>query len=149
MKIYLRRFAYMDSCTRGQLNVRGNVFETIERPWVRNPKGPGGLPFKSCVQDGSYILRPFTRPSGNKAFILSNPDLGVFEQDDDRKSGEWGRYLILIHSGNTVEDVVGCIAPGMSGVEKAVWESRKAMSKIVGLLQDDEHELVIEPKGTS
>jgi hypothetical protein len=48
-------------------------------------------------------------------FILSNPDLGVYEQEFNVPEPGRGRYLILIHSGNSSEDVVGCIAPGMSG----------------------------------
>jgi hypothetical protein len=44
---------------------------------------------------------------------LVNEELGVWYQKDDRPE-DWGRYLVLIHSGNYVDDVVGCIAPGLS-----------------------------------
>ncbi len=148
MNIELERFAYLDDCTRGVLRVGNHSFQTIERPWVRNPDGAGGTPFESCIPDGSYRLRPYTRPSGKKAFILSNPDLGVWEQDGDRIQTSWGRYLILIHPGNTVDDVVGCIAPGLTGSDRSVGSSRAAMLKMLELLEGSEHDLRILPKGT-
>ena len=146
MNIRLERFAYLDDCTRGVLHIGNHAFQTIERPWIWNPEGPGGLPFKSCVPDGTYNLRSYTRPSGKKAFILRSEEKGVYETVDD-KGGATGRYLILIHPGNTVDDVVGCIAPGLTGDDRFVRDSRKAMAKIVELLNGAEHELRIAPKG--
>jgi hypothetical protein len=148
MIITLERFAYLDECTRGVLHVGNHTFQTVERPWVRNPDGPGGTPFESCIPDGTYRLRAWTRPSGKKAFILSNPEHGVYEQEEDM-GGPVGRYLILIHVGNSVADVVGCIAPGLTGSDRGVGSSRNAMLKIHGLLDGYEHELRIEPKGAS
>lgn len=146
MNITLERFAYLDDCTRGTLHVGNQSFQTIERPWVKNPDGKGGLPFESCIPDGTYRIRAYTRPSGKKAFILSNADNGVFEQQEDME-GATGRYLILIHSGNTVADVVGCIAPGLTGDDRFVGNSRAAMLKLHELLEGYEHELRIAPKG--
>lgn len=149
MIIVLERFAYLADCTRGVLKVGNQSFQTVERPWIKNPAGPGGMPFESCVPDGTYRLRSYTRPSGKKAFILSNPDLGVWEQDEDRDTRGWGRYLCLIHSGNTVADVVGCIAPGLTGDDRSVANSRAAMLKLHELLDGYEHDLAIRPKGAS
>ena len=149
MNLLLKRFAYLNDCTRGALYVGNEVFQTVERPWIRNPDGAGGLPFESCIPDGTYNLSPYTRPSGKKAFILSNPELGVWQQDEDRTHSEWGRYLVLIHPGNTVEDVVGCIAPGLTGYDKTVGSSRNAMLKLHELLGGGEHELRIAPKGAT
>lgn len=148
MNIMLNRFAYLGDCTRGVLHVGNHTFQTIERPWVKNPDGSGGLPFESCIPDGTYRLRAYTRPSGKEAFILSNSDKGVYEQKDDM-GGSTGRYLILIHPGNTVDDVVGCIAPGLTGGDHFVSDSRKAMSKLHELLEGSDHDLRIGPKGTS
>ena len=146
MNLTLQRFAYLDNCTRGELHVGDQSFQTVERPWIKNAAGPGGLPFESCIPDGTYHLRAYTRPSGKKAFILSNSALGVWEQDSDRPNTEWGRYLVLIHVGNTVKDVVGCIAPGLTGTDRAVGSSGAAMVKIIELLAGSEHELRIAPK---
>lgn len=148
MIIKLERFAYLGDCTRGALTIGNHTFQTIEKPWVAYKEAAGGTPFESCIPDSTYRLRAHIRPGGRKAFILSNSNVGVFEQDADRPASQ-GRYLILIHPGNTVEDVVGCIAPGLTGGDRYVHDSRKAMKKIHELLEGFEHELVIYPKGTS
>lgn len=148
MIVELERFAYLDDCTRGVLKIGHQSFQTIERPWIKNNESAGGLPFESCVPDGTYRLRAYVRPSGKKAFILSNPDLGVYEQAEDRPFDN-GRYLILIHPGNSTADVVGCIAPGLTGDLKFVGNSRAAMTRIIELLEGFEHQLRIFPKGTS
>lgn len=149
MNLVLDRFAYLDDCTRGVLHVGNHTFQTIERPWVRNPAGEGGMPFESCIPDGTYSLQNHTRPSGKKAFILRNSALGVYSFDSELTTPGLGRYLILIHVGNTVDDVVGCIAPGLTGVDRGVRDSRKAMLKLHELLNGGEHRLEIRPKGTS
>ena len=149
MIITLDRFAYLDDCTRGTLHVGNHTFQTIERPWVKNSAGPGGTPFESCIPDGTYHLRSYTRPSGKKAFILSSPDNGVWEQKEDMEHTSWGRYLILIHPGNTVADVVGCIAPGLTGSDRSVGNSRNAMLKLHELLGSEEHDLAVRPKSTN
>lgn len=149
MNLILERFSYLDDCTRGILYVGNQSFQTIERPWVRNPEAPGGKPFESCIPDGEYRLQGHTRPSGKKAFILSNEALGVYENQTDLPEEGKGRYLILIHVGNTVSDVVGCIAPGLTGIDRAVLESRKAMLKLHELLNGSEHRIEIRPKGTT
>lgn len=150
MIIDLKRFAYLEDYTRGVLQIGNSTFQTVERPWVPFSKGPGGTPFESCVPDGDYHLRPYTRPSGQKSLILSNAEKGVYEQDSDRSNSK-GRYLILIHPGNTADDVVGCIAPGLhAGNELGfVGSSRLAMEKILSLLEDSEHTIRIGPKGAS
>jgi hypothetical protein len=149
MIITLERFAYLNDCTRGVLHVGNDSFQTIEQEWHKNPAGPGGLPFESCIPDGTYQLRHYMRPSGKKAFILSNSDCGVYEADSERVDSSWGRYAILIHPGNTTADVVGCIAPGLTGTDRAVGSSRNAMLKLLELLNGSTHELRIEPKGAS
>lgn len=125
----LVRFAYTPTETQGILN---DKWYTIERPWIKGPH-PGGLSFESCIPDGSYKLIPHTRPNGDKVVALVNPRLGVWYQKDERPD-VWGRYLVLIHSGNYVEHVVGCIAPGLSRTiyqnRMMVGASRAAMSQI-------------------
>jgi len=116
---------------------------TLERPWIAGL--PGGMPFESCVPDGEYDLIPHERPNGDRVFALRNPDCGVYYTDQER-AGRDGRYLILIHSANWVEQVVGCIAPGLVRTiaenKRMVRSSRAAMRR---LMRGKYTSLLIEP----
>lgn len=145
MKLRLVRYAYTDTETLGKLNVPTDTgvatFHTIERRWIEH-NDPGGRPFESCIPDGSYALTPYQRTNGDKVFALVDPQLGVYFRAADRIPDEdgnkVGRYKILIHAGNYVDDVVGCIAPGLSRVihqnRQMVTSSRAAMQHIRNLL---------------
>jgi hypothetical protein len=134
----------MPDRTMGKLYVGEEVFHTIERPWIPSPDHFGGKNFESCVPDGMYVLNPFDSEKHPACFSLVNENLSVFLDKD----AEPGRWAILIHSGNYVTDVVGCIAPGLTADESHVWNSRKAMNRIRALVADDEeHTILIEPRG--
>jgi len=155
MNLELKRFSYASTETEGVLSMSSFDLATIERPWV-SWDARGGKPFASCVPDGSYILDPWTRPDGKEVYILSNPDLGVYRLKDDRPRG-FGRYLVLIHIGNYVSNVVGCIAPGLHRVimknrktgnyERSVASSGEAMRIITEQLgREETHRLTISSK---
>ena len=133
-----------DMATMGILTFGDTTLSTIERPWL--PTDPGGKPFESCVPPGDYELIWHARANGDGVVALVNPGFGVYYQDDDRPN-EVGRYLILIHAGNWVFDVVGCIAPGVGRTvtEKGpmVTNSRKAMSILMDWLGDDPAKILI------
>lgn len=103
------------------------------------------MPFESCVPDGLYELLPHERPNGDYVFALRNPDLAVYYTEQERGSKP-GRYLILIHSANWVEQIIGCIAPGLvrtiANNKIMVRSSRLAMRKIMATKYDT---LLIEP----
>ena len=67
---------------------------TVEKPWLDNK------PRESCIPEGQYELKlgMFNR-GGYPAYEVMNVP---------------GRTLIKIHIGNSIDDVVGCIAPGKS-----------------------------------
>lgn len=92
--VTLERFAYTPFGTFGRLAVDGFQCYTVERPWLNNKVG------QSCIPEGEYELSPgrFNR-GGYRAYQLMDVP---------------GRSLIKIHIGNTMDDVIGCIAPGMS-----------------------------------
>lgn len=143
-QLVLERYNYSQTETEGHLWLNDNEFVyTLERPWIGDV--PGGLPFESCVPDGEYSLRHHIRPNGDRVFALWNPDLSVFYTKQERGSDE-GRYLILIHSANWVEQVVGCIAPGVVRTiaenKRMVRNSRQAMAKIMSRKYDS---IVIRP----
>jgi hypothetical protein len=148
MKIELIRHAYLPTCTLGRLEVGRLQLATIERPWIRNPDGPGGKPRVSCVPDGEYRLIQHSSERFPNVWALINPALGVWYQPHDvpRNQG-WGRSAVLIHAGNRVRDVIGCIAVGSRhGViegEPAVISSQIALGDLRGTLKVGEHQLVV------
>lgn len=136
MIIILQRQQYLSDCTLGFLDVAGKRFFTIERPWEPHPEGRAGIEHRSCVPEGSYRLIPYTRPSGEKTFALSNPNLDVYQAPFDipRERHGVARCLILIHAADYVHDVLGGIGPGLDRTRDRngwlVTSSRDAMNQI-------------------
>lgn len=136
MVLTLQREQFLADCTLGFLEVAGKRFFTIERPWEAHPQGLAGAEFRSCVAEGSYRLLPFTRPSGEKTFALSNPQLDVYQAPYDIPRDRHGlaRCLILIHAADYVHDVLGGIGPGLDvSRDRNGWlvtSSRDAMNQI-------------------
>lgn len=145
MDAFLDRFSYSSEDTEGKLSAPGMCLATIERPWIPS-RYPGGKPYESCVPDGVYDMVLWESPSKGWCFRLSNPSLGVYETEEEANGK--GRFLILVHVGNWMDDVVGCIAPGKSrGVldgRRAVTDSGAAMRMLLESL-DDENTLTIGP----
>lgn len=151
----LERFSYSPSETEGIWHVGPHQLPTLERPWVPGPD-LGGLPFKSCVPDGQYELRAYTRKNGDDAFKLVNPELGVFATEPEMREAGGGRYDILAHSANFMHQLVGCIAPGMARIlmmnnvtqsmERSIGSSREAIRIMRAMLSPNEtHVVVIRP----
>ena len=111
MIVTMQRFCYSEMGTFSHLEVEGGFScYTVERPWEDNK------PYKSCIPEGEYeiILGRYNR-GGYPAYELQDvPD----------------RSLIKIHRANTMDELLGCIAPGSSlGWVKgrwAVWNSTTA-----------------------
>lgn len=147
MLITLERFAYTPTETQGRISLGNFYCWTIEQPW-RPHCEPGGVPFRSCVPDGIYTLRKHVRPDGTKTFALENKHLGVQVY---KPHGAPGRDLCILHPGNYVTDVKGCIAPGESRVisdgELMVTNSRVTFSELMDRIPWIEgHLLEIRPE---
>lgn len=119
------------------------VFHTVEQEW--RPTAPGGEPFNSCIPEGRYKLRLHKRAKGETVLALVNPGLGVYYKDSHRLN-KVGRYLCLIHSGNTHADVTGCIAIGLGRSGQTVTSSRKAVKQLMEYVGDEDVELFITQK---
>lgn len=136
MLITLHREQYLPDCTLGLLEVSGKKFFTIEKPWRQSEAGRGGVEHYSCVPEGEYRMVPWTRPSGEKTFALSNPQLDVYQRPFDvpRDKRSIARSLILIHAADYVHDVLGGIGPGLGRSRDpdgwVVTSSRDAMNQI-------------------
>lgn len=149
MNLTLERFRDDGERTLGNLTVGERTFATVERPWIPNPKGRGGMPRQSCVPIGSYRVIPHHSVNFPNTYALVNYDLGVYYQPNDVPKGQdWGRVAILIHVGNFVRNVIGCIAVGMEhgtlGGEPAVLRSGRAMRELDQILARQSHTLTIQ-----
>ena len=120
----------------------------IERPWIDDGT-PGGKSFESCVPSGIYELLPYTRNNGDEVYALVNEELGVYYHYDDvpgdseEEKRQNGRWAVLIHVGNWVRDVVGCLAPARGqGFDSKTGEpmvnsSGRAVKEIMSRLNKD------------
>lgn len=141
----LVRHCYLPDRTRGKLYVEDEVLHTLERPWLASPDHHGGKNFESCVPNGVYALQPFTSDAHPNVWRLTNSELDVF---GNKPGTEPGRWDILIHVGNYVKDVVGCIAVGLTADEEHVWNSKLAIERLRNLLTENYYELEIRSKET-
>ena len=118
---------------------------SLEQEWRPAKDHLGGTNNNSCVPDGIYELIPFVRPkNGLIVPQLYNPDLGVYKFVDDLPP-EGGRFLNLMHPGNTPEDIEGCIACG-TWLREPGWvgNSRDAQAYIMQAFNAGDRELIIE-----
>lgn len=158
MELLLVRHAYLPTVTLGRLYVGDLTLATLEEPWLPNPLGPGGqrrdgLKHESCVPDGTYELEPHNTLKHPNVWALSNPRLGVWHYAVP-PGLSYGRAAILIHSGNTIADIEGCILVGLrhGRIEStdAVLESRAALVQLQARLAASVHSIIIRPTaGTS
>lgn len=155
MNVSLTRIAYLPTVTLGRLRVGSLNLATLEEPWRADPDGLGGqrreLPLmESCVPDGSYILRAHNGTKWKNTWALDNPLLGVYQYPNQIPDGQsFGRSSILIHSGNTVDSILGCILVGLRhgrlDNKDCVLESAKALDLLRTAMGPGSHVLDIRP----
>lgn len=147
MDVELVRLGYLPTATLGLWRIGGAQFETIERPWVPDPDGPGGQAQQSCIPDGRYVLRPWDSPKFGAVYLFEAPELGVYATAVPAGQ-RYGRTHVLLHAANEVRELLGCVAPGMrAGIVDGkhwVYESRRALERISELLgRVDVHSVTI------
>lgn len=104
---------------------RTETFATVEKPWK------GNKPFESCIPEGEYVVKRHNSPKFRECYQVQN----VF-----------GRTHILLHTGNTADDVVGCIAIGtMLGNEYNILQSRLAFNRLLKAVPVGDFNLSIKP----
>ena len=118
-KVILERFAYSPHGVFGRIIIPEFECFTVERPWLDNK------PRESCIPEGTYKIElgQYNRGGYPAYEVLEVPN----------------RSLIKIHIGNTIDDVIGCIAPGkaLGYLERkwAVTSSRKAFNEFMGAME--------------
>lgn len=130
MDIVLERFAYTPDGTFGRLTAGNETFWTVERPWVGNQRR------KSCIPEGHYPM--MLRDSG----VVARSSKGDFTMGWEVCDVP-GRSLIMIHPGNWMSDLLGCIAPGMTwgivGDKIGVGSSQEAFRRLMAILSVELH----------
>jgi len=134
MRITLERYESTDSGTFGVMKAGHLTLHTVERPWLNNE------PFESCIPPGEYKLIPYTRNNGDEVYALVGGTVSLAKEDGFR------RYAILIHIGNWMTDVVGCVAPGLSRSGVMVQNSKMAMDRLMNVLGGQDHTITIDFK---
>ncbi len=113
----LLRYRQTKDYTLGWLVVKGEVFYTIERPWLNNKQNV------SCIPTGDYKFK-FLAKSGSGKY-----------RNVYHVTGVTGRSGVLIHNGNLVSHSRGCIIIGSRlgtlGGKTAVLGSRSALRRLV------------------
>lgn len=117
---FLIRNDISSECIRGVLYAEGEIFHTLERPWLNNRVN------QSCISAGTYDVDFLPRSSSGKyrnVFCLRSVP---------------GRSGILIHSGNTVNHSKGCLIigkrRGVLAAKRAVLNSKTALYELVDLM---------------
>ena len=96
--------------------------QTLERPWIFNERKV------SCIPTGTYLVKRHNSPKFGQCFKVQDVK---------------GRSDILIHSGNVVNDTLGCILVGLSAGSAddnntaMIYNSRKAMAVLLALIDKE------------
>lgn len=125
-RVRLRRFAYVppryEMGTFGELLIPSLDFRcvTVEQDWE------GNKPYLSCIPEGSYpLVRGHFHRGGYETFEINDVP---------------GRSLIKLHRGNTLDNLMGCIAPGESlGFLNGHWavvDSASAFDRMMEALRE-------------
>lgn len=122
-KLILKRIDSSSECVLGVLELDGKeICKTLELPWRDNQKGI------SCIPAGEYKLSPYPSSRFGEVYIVN---------DVPNRTG------ILIHTGNTADDIEGCILVGDSygklNGKKAVLNSRQAFNLLKETLGEEEY----------
>jgi len=117
MKLVLTRSDYGPKGTYGFLSVESGPprFVTLELPWLDNQKQI------SCIPKGTYKIIRHNSPKFGKVWKVENVP---------------GRSEILIHTGNFLADIQGCILLGKGLIPTGITNSRLAVAEFMEILKD-------------
>lgn len=98
----IERFAYTPLGVFGRCYIEGQELFTVERPWLNNERSI------SCIPEGRYTCSPrFYNKGGYEAIEITQVP---------------GRTNVLLHKGNTMHDLAGCIAiTAKLGCVEGIW----------------------------
>jgi hypothetical protein len=111
LNLTIERSEFSNNCIIGTLFIDGK-FEcyTLELPWRENQRKI------SCIPEGTYKVVHRTSPK---------------YKDHLHVTGVPNRDLILIHTGNSAKDILGCILVGTAKAKDFIGHSRVAMTALM------------------
>lgn len=131
MMLTLRRDTSCSEATLGVLEVEGKKLFTIEPPWVPHPEGgPAGALFVSRIPAGAYRVEPFKMPSGEKAYIISNPAAGVHQLPFQipKPQRHTCRSRITIRAANYAFEAIDAIGVGLARTKTPMgWKLERSL----------------------
>ena len=109
------RDTFTSVSTIGELFVNGERFcDTLELPYKNNERNI------SCIPEGHYKVRlRYPRESATRDY------LHLLIQDVPN------RDFVLVHIGNTAQDIRGCVLVGLGSQQDSVQNSRMAMELLI------------------
>lgn len=99
----------------------GSEIKTLERPWK------GNKPYVSCIPEGEYIVKR-DHTGKHRYFAVQEVE---------------GRSAIEIHPANTVNQLLGCIAPCLYLEKGVARHSTEACLKLIELYGENSFHLLI------
>lgn len=97
----LERFCYSPNGTFGRLIVGDLKLWTVEKPWANN------VPRESCVPEGEYTLEHHEGSKYKDTWALIGETVSHWPGEGKPRS------TCVFHKGNSMHNVLGCIAPGL------------------------------------
>ena len=131
-QIKVVRFKQTSSSTTSKVTIEGSNFQGF----ILEPAGPSTATanLDRRIPTGTYKIAPYTSAKYHNVFVLTNDQVSY-----DRR--------ILIHSGNSPKDTLGCLLTGLSHAEDWVSNSVLALNQLRKIIKDgggpDNFELVI------
>jgi len=118
------------------------LMQTLELPWLDNQNDI------SCIKEGLYYVKKFVEDGKTYLYIVKDRDQELSREPGFKNWCDKKRFNVRMHTGNTVEDITGCVVVGSKFGRHmdyhAVLESRDAFKKLLTWLgKDDIFELQI------
>jgi hypothetical protein len=123
----------------GTIYFGNDQVHSMERPWIPSEEYPSGKSNESCFPVGTYdLVKDFSPKYGHEMWYAVNHDLGVYLRPEDRQH-DWQRWGCMIHSANWVNQLNGCVAPGLTrgmiGSTYGIGSSKAAQDKLYSYIE--------------
>lgn len=128
VQVHITRFCRGPQGVFGRLTAPTLELFTVERPWRDNREG------ESCIPPGDYVCEPHDSERFPNTWAVVGGTVSHWH------SAETERSAVLFHVANTIDDIEGCIGPGLDltgfGGRWAVTDSRRAMNEMRRVLPE-------------